>query len=82
MARCLTTTSVRHAGLISPAELFLFPKFKFTFKGYCFDSVEEIQVVLLEQLTQSSWKWYIECWGEKGPCHVISVEGAARDDDY
>jgi hypothetical protein len=48
-----TTTAVPHAGLISPAEFFLFPKFKFACKGYCFDSVEEIQVVVLERLIQS-----------------------------
>jgi hypothetical protein len=57
MASFLTATAVQHAGLISPEEFFLFPKFEFTFKGYCFDSVEEIQEVVLEHLTRSSWKW-------------------------
>jgi hypothetical protein len=74
MASLLTATAVPLAGLISPEEFFLSPKFKFTIKGYCFDSIEEIQEVVLEQLTQSLWKWYIECWGKKG--HVISAEGA------
>jgi len=74
MASVLTATVVPHAVLISPKEFCLFPKFKFTFKGYCFDSVEEIQEIVREQLTQSSWKWYIECWEKKG--HVISAKGA------
>jgi len=65
MASFSTTTAVPHTRLISPAEFFLFPKFKFTCKGYCFDSIEEIQVVMLEQLTERSWKWYIECWEER-----------------
>jgi hypothetical protein len=33
MASFLTATAVPHAGLISPKEFFLFPKFKFTFKA-------------------------------------------------
>jgi hypothetical protein len=33
MASFLTATAVPHAGLISPEEFFLFPKFEFTFKA-------------------------------------------------
>jgi hypothetical protein len=83
MASFLTTAALPHAVPISPEEFFLFPKFKFTFKGYCFDSVKEIQVVVLEQLTQRSWKWYMECWGKKGHVTLLVPKGLfARDDVY
>jgi len=80
MASFLTTTVLPHAVPISPKDFFLFPKFKFTFKGYCFDSIEEIQVVVLEQLTQSSWKWYME---KKGHVMLLVPKGLfAMDDVY
>jgi len=63
--QCKITTAVSHAELISTLEFFLFPKFKFACNGYCFDTIEETQIVVLEQLIQSSWKWYIECWEER-----------------
>ena len=81
MASLFTAIAVPHAGLISPEELFLFPKSKFAFKGYCFDSVEEIREEVLEQLTQSSWKWYIECW-EKRAMSLVLKGLFARDDVY
>jgi transposase len=62
---------------LAPADFFLFPKLKTTFKGRCFQTIEEIQKNAIRELcaiTESAFQVAFQQWKKRGN-GVSPVEG-------